>query len=104
MLEQQLERLAAHCINLIPAAEITTHFIFERDGFVALVERKEEGFGNIGAPGLLIEKTGGFAALVWRGADDPWFVARGFEQRATDEQVATLRRFDRDLRDALEIA
>lgn len=93
-LEQQLARLAERGINLVPAVEITTHFIFERDGFVALVERRDEGFGAIGAPGLLV--SGGFAALVWRGSE-PWFVARAFEQRATDEQVEGIRRFAADL-------
>lgn len=101
MLEQQLERLAERGINLLPAVEITTHFIFERDGFVALVERKEDGFGNIGAPGLLIEQ-GGFAALVWRGAT-AWFVARGFEQPATADQVAVIRKFAHDLEWALKL-
>ena len=45
-------------------AEITSHFILERDGFVVFVERRETGFGNIGAPGLMTEQ--GFAALIWR--------------------------------------
>jgi hypothetical protein len=100
MLEQQLLRLSERGINLLPVVEITTHFIFERDGFIALVERKEEGFGNIGAPGLLVEQ-GGYAALVWRG-DEPWFVARGFSQQATREQVTSIRNFADDLRYALK--
>ncbi len=99
MLDQQLERLAERGINLLPAVEITTHFLFERDGFVALVERRAAGFGNIGAPGLLVEQ-GGFAALVWRGRD-PWFVGRGFEQRASEEQVTRIRAFASDLDYAL---
>ncbi|MBS1877708.1 MAG: hypothetical protein JSU00_31140 [Acidobacteria bacterium] len=99
MLETQLERLAERGVNLLPAVEITTHFIFERDGFVALVERKEDGFGAIGAPGLL-GGPAGFAALVWRGAE-PWFVARNFEQQATPDQVASIRRFAADLDYAL---
>lgn len=99
-LEQRLERLAERGINLLPAAGIATHFIFERDGFVALVERKQDGFGKIGAPGLLVEQ-GGFAALVWRGGE-AWFVARGFEQRATAEQVTSIRSFAHDLDYALK--
>ena len=59
-----LEKLAAANIQLIPA-DVTSHFIFERDGFVAFVERREDAFGNIGAPGLMTER--GFAALIWRG-------------------------------------
>ena len=101
MLEQQLQRLAERGIQLLPAVEITSHFIFERDGFVALVERKGHGFGNIGAPGLLVEQ-GGFAALVWRGSE-AWFVSRGFEQRASDEQVASIRNFADDLEYALRL-
>ena len=101
MLERQLRGLAERGINLLPAVEITTHYIFERDGFVALVERnKEGGFGNIGAPGLLVEQ-GGFAALVWRNGE-PWFVARGFEQRATGEQVTSIRSFAYDLESSLK--
>jgi hypothetical protein len=99
VLQDQLERLVERGINLLPTVEIATHFIFERDGFVALVERREDGFGGIGAPGLLVER-GGFAALVWRNGE-PWFVARGFEQLATNEQVAGIRNFALDLGYAL---
>ena len=98
MVEDQLKRLAKFGFELVPAAEMRTHFIIERDGFVALVERKDEAFGNIGAPGLLSDA--GFAALVWR-SGDPWFVAKGFEQHATPEQVEAIRRFSRDLEAAL---
>jgi len=93
-----LERLATAQIQLLPAVEITTHYVFERDGFVALVERKPEGFGGIGSPGIL---TGsGFAALIRRG-DRAYFVARGFEQEARPEQVEALRRFSTDLKACL---
>jgi len=92
-----LERLAAAGIQLLPA-QLANHFAFERGGFVCLVERAGEGFGNIGSPGLMTEK--GFAALVWR-EDRAWFVARGFEQLATAEQVEEIRSFDADLRAAL---
>ena len=93
-----LERLAAARIQLLPAAEIPNHYVFERDGFVALVERTPEGFGGIGSAGIL---TGsGFAALVLRG-ERSYFVAKNFEQEASPEQVAALRRFSSDLNDAL---
>lgn len=82
-------------INLLPAAAITTHFVFERDGFVALVERRLDGLGNIGTPGLMVSQCG-FAALTWRGTE-PWFVAKGFEQRATASEVEGIRSFARDL-------
>ncbi len=84
-----LEKLAAAGIQIIPA-EIASHFILECDGFVAFVERRGDDFGNIGAPGLMTEH--GFAALVWR-SGQPYFVGKGFNQPATDEQVETLRAF-----------
>jgi len=94
---EPLEGLAAAGINLI-AVEIESHFILERDGFVAFVERRESGFGNIGSPGLMTEH--GFAALVWR-AQGAFFVGRGFEQAATEEQVLRLRAFSQDLERAI---
>ena len=93
----QLEKLAAAGIQIIPA-EITSHYILERDGFVAFVERRDDGFGNIGAPGLMTEH--GFAALVWRSGQGA-FIARGFEQPATEEQVQKMRGFAADLEKAL---
>jgi hypothetical protein len=96
-----LERLAAARIQLLPAVEITNHFVFEREGFVALVERTPEGFGGVGSAGIL---TGsGFAALVLRG-ERSYFVAKNFEQEAPPEQVAALRKFSSDLKDALTSA
>lgn len=98
---ERLERLAAAGIQIIPA-EITSHFILERDGFVAFVERRPdlevEPFGNIGAPGLMTER--GFAPLVWRG-DQAFFTGKGFEQAALSEQVQKLRAFASDLDRAL---
>jgi hypothetical protein len=93
----RLERLAAAGIQIIPAG-VTSHYILEREGLVAFVERKGDDFGNIGAPGLMTEK--GFAALIWRGGQG-FFVARGFEQIATDEQVEKIRSFSGDLERAL---
>lgn len=97
-MEEILLRLAAANIELVPSLELTTHFVFTRDGFVALVERRENGFGNMGAPGLLCEK--GMAQLVWRGAEAR-FVARGFEKAATPEEIDALRRFGHDLKNSL---
>ena len=96
----KLEKLVAAGIELIPATDVTTHFIFQRDGFVALVERRGDGFGGVGASGLLTEK-GGLAPLVSRGGQAFYFVGRDFEQEATVEQVARLRAFARDLSAAL---
>jgi hypothetical protein len=93
-----LERLAAVAIQMLPAVEITTHYVFERNGFIALVERTPDGFGGIGSAGIL---TGnGFAALIHRG-DRSYFVARNFEQEAQPEQVEALKRFSLDLKSAL---
>jgi hypothetical protein len=94
---QPLEKLLAVGIQIVPA-DLTSHFILERGGFVAFVERRENAFGNIGAPGLMTER--GFGALVWRG-DHAFFVSKGFEQIATPEQVQALRRFGSDLEEAL---
>ena len=95
---EKLERLAAANINLLPTAAITTHFVFERDGFVALVERKGDQFGRIGSAGLATEK--GFAALIWRG-EQAVFVGRGVDRPATTEEVERLRHFQKDLEESL---
>ena len=95
---QKLERVLAAGIELVPDLKISTHYVFSRDGFVSLVEKRNGGFGNIGTPGLVTEQ--GFAALLWRG-EQGVFVGRGFEAMATGEQVAAIRSFDRDLNDAL---
>lgn len=88
------ERLVEHGIQILPLAEISTHFVFEREGFIALVERRGEGFGKVGAPGLLMEK--GMAQLVWRG-EAAYFVAKGWQREAAAEEVERLRAFGRDL-------
>ena len=97
-LEDKLRKLVAADIQLLPAVEITTHFLFERDGFIALVERRGSEFGAVGAGGLATEK--GLAPLVWRGTE-PWFVTKGFEQPATPQQIEQLRGFQADLESAL---
>ena len=85
-------------IELVPFDGISHHYILARDRYMSLVEKRESGFGNIGAPGIMTEK--GFACLIWRGAD-ALFVAKGFEQAATVEQVSGLRKFGEDLKIAL---
>ena len=91
------EKLVAAGIQIIPA-EIDSHFILERDGFVSFVERRENSFGNIGTAGLMTER--GFAALIWRG-DQPFFVGKGFEQPASPGEVQKIRAFASDLASAL---
>src|SRR6202011_5129804 len=92
------ECLPAAGIQLLPAVEITTHYVFERDGFVALVERTPDGFGGVGSAGIL---TGsGFAALIRRG-ERSYFVAKNFEREAQPAEVQALKRFSSDLKSAL---
>jgi len=93
----RIESLTAAGFQIVPA-DIASHFLVERDGFVAFIERRGGDFGNIGAPGLMTER--GFAALVWR-ADRAFFVGKGFEQPATAEQVQKLRDFARELEQAI---
>jgi hypothetical protein len=98
-MQQILQRLADARIELLPITQIERHWVFGRDGFVSLVERtNENGFGKIGSPGLLTDR--GMAVLVVRG-EQRFFVAKGIELPATDEQVETMRRFARDLASAL---
>ncbi|MBM3758050.1 MAG: hypothetical protein FJW38_29240 [Acidobacteria bacterium] len=94
----KLERVLASGIELVPNLKITSHYVFTRDGFAALVEKRAGGFGNIGAPGIVTKS--GFAALIWRG-ETAVFAGRGFEHPASADQVELLRAFDRDLRAAL---
>lgn len=94
----RIARLEAARINVV-AADLEQHHILERDGFIALVERTADGgFGRAGAAGLLTEK--GLAPLVWRG-ETAFFVAKGVEIAATEDQVAALRGFQRDLESSL---
>lgn len=95
---ETFEKLVNANIQLLPLPEIETHFVFERDGFIALVERREHGFGRVGTAGLLTEK--GIAPLVWR-ETSAYFVAKGFEQRASEIEIELLRSFQKDLDAAL---
>jgi len=96
-MQQILERLVAANIQLLPLTQIQRHWVLERDGFISLVERTADGgFGKIGAPGLLTDR--GMAVLV-----NGTFVAKGLELPASDEQVALLRAFTRDLEAALTV-
>lgn len=98
-MEEILARLAAANIQLLPVVEIENHFVFERDGFISLVERNRSGgFGRIGTAGLLTER--GMAVLMER-TTGMFFLAKGLELMATEQQVLALRAFDKDLRAAL---
>ena len=90
-----LERLAALGIELAPIETMQRHAIFTRGGFASLVERVEGGFGRTGTPGIITDR--GFAMLIWRDGKGYFVAHGGWEQRATDEQVAGLRQFSSDL-------
>ncbi len=92
-----LERLVARGIQIIPT-DLANHVIVEREGFVAFIERRSGEFSRVGASGLMTER--GFAALVWRG-EQAFFVSKGFEQAAGEEQVRKIRAFARDLAEAI---
>lgn len=91
---RQLERLQELGIEAAVIEEMPRHVIFARAGFAALVERTESGFGRVGAAGMMTPH--GLAQLVWR-AGRPYFVGKGGEQPASEEQVAALRGFASDL-------
>ena len=94
----RLERIAALDIQILPLAEISSHFVFERGGFSVLVERRDGGFGGIGGPGQLTES--GFAALVDR-QGGPWFVGKGQQRQAADGEAEAARSLFTDLKSAL---
>ncbi len=97
---RQLERIAELGIGLIPAAGVGSHFLFERGGFVVVVERRGEAFGRAGSPGKLVEGHG-FAALVRRD-DGDWFVARDGRWPAAPEEAESARRLFTELKAVLE--
>ncbi len=102
-LDAKLQKLVDANIGLLPAVGLSSHFLFVRDNFVALVERRGTDFGSIGTAGMLHITTPNetkVAPLVWRGAE-PWFIAKDFAVAASASQVEALRRFQSDLAAAL---
>jgi hypothetical protein len=91
----QLERIAAANIQIVPAPALTTHFLFERDGCVVLVERRGEALGMVGSPGLLGDH--GFAALVRIGEED-YFLGKTLKRPATVNEAANARQLYAELR------
>jgi hypothetical protein len=96
---EKLQRLVDLGIELAPVVEFPRHFVFTRGGYVALVERRGDSFGAIGAPGLYTDH-GTLAMLVWR-REEAWLVAKGWERRAKASEVEGMRRFGEDLARAL---
>jgi hypothetical protein len=74
--------------------------MFGRANVMALVERTSTGAGSIGGTGILIER--GLAYLVWRDGHAV-LAGKGFEEPATDEQIAAVRAFSGDLKSALTV-
>lgn len=89
----QLESLASAGIQIVPSGS-ASHILVERGGSVAWIEHRNESLRNPGAPGLMTER--GFAVLIWRGGQAV-FLGKGFEQPASEQQVAALRTFASDL-------
>ncbi len=101
--EAKLQKLVDANIGLLPAVGLNSHFLFVRDEFVALVERRGTDFGSIGSAGVLHTTESNetkVAPLVWRGAE-PWFIAKDFATAASASQVEALRSFQSDLAAAL---
>lgn len=95
-----LERLAAANINLVPS-DLNGYFVFERDGFVCLVEKTKHGaFGGIGSVCRLIEE-GGFATVLWNGERAYYVQKGGHRIEASPEEITLFRGFSADLRAAL---
>lgn len=94
----QFERILEAGIQLLPTTQIPNHFVFERNGCVVLVERRETGFGGIGSPGLLTER--GFEALVEVDGRDV-FVFKGEVRAAEPGQADAARSLLKDLKQAL---
>ena len=96
-----LERLAASNINLVPS-DLNGFFVFERDGFVCLVEKTKHGaFGGIGSVCRLLND--GFATVLWSGERAYYVQKGGARTEATPEEVVLFRRFSADLRAALKV-
>jgi hypothetical protein len=88
--------LASAGIQLL--SEARGYAMFARDNLIALVERTPAGYGSIGSTGMWTER--GVCYLVWQDGK-PFLAGKGFEEPATEEQVAAVQRFSEDLKAAL---
>lgn len=96
-IEAQLRRLVQAGFEPVPMA-FPKHVALARNGFVSMIERREDRLGRAGAPGIVTDR--GFAPLVWRG-EVAFFVVKDHELQATEQQVNGLRQFLADLEAAL---
>ena len=99
------EALAAQGIELLPIqsqpngnSSLDRHFVFFRAGYAALVERRETGFGRVGAAGIVTEH--GLAMLVDSDGQAA-FVIRDYRQPAEPGEIDELRQFQADLVQAI---
>jgi hypothetical protein len=99
-MQEILDRLAAAGFRCLPLENLRGHFVFERGGYVALVEKTESGFGSVGNPGILTEN--GFAVLVRKDGGFA-FVSKETSVKASPEQVRQAREFTAELRRALPV-
>ena len=84
--------LGSSGIQLI--SEAPSYAMFARDNLVALVERTPHGYGSIGSTGVWTER--GLAYLLWR-EGQAFLSGKGFEDKASEEQVSAVRQFSADL-------
>jgi hypothetical protein len=103
-----LEALASKQIELLPiqarpngTSPLDRHFVFFRNGYAALVERRPEGFGRVGTAGIVTEH--GLAMLVQRDGAE-CFVIREHEQAPEPGELEELRQFQADLVQCLAAA
>jgi len=87
------ERLAESGIQL--AAETDAHYLVFRENCIALIERRG---GSIGSTGMMTEH--GLAYLIWHDCQ-AFLKSKTAEIPASEDQVAAIERFSRDLAAAL---
>jgi hypothetical protein len=90
-----LARLASLNIQLV--SETAEYCIFARENCVAIAHLREAGLA-VGSSGLMTEA--GLAYLLWRDGQ-PLLASHGLETPAAPAQVAAVRQFSADLKQAL---
>jgi hypothetical protein len=91
-----LARLASLNIQLV--SETAEYCIFARENCVAIAHLREAGL-TVGSSGLMTEA--GLSYLLWRDGQPLLASHGGMETPAAPEQVAAVRQFSADLKQAL---
>jgi hypothetical protein len=91
-----LARLASLNIQLV--SETAEYCIFARENCVAIAHLREAGL-TVGSSGLMTEA--GLSYLLWRDGQPLLASHGGVETPAAPEQVAAVRQFSADLKQAL---